>query len=57
MLDRVASFGREATVPLLVVGRPERLVRGRRLDQTVSRHAPYSEATLREVAADPRALA
>jgi ATP-dependent DNA helicase RecQ len=57
MLDRVASFGREATVPLLVAGRPERLVRGRRLDQTVSRHAPYSEAMLREVAADPRALA
>lgn len=52
MLDQVADFGREAGATMRVVSRPDRVIRGRRLDQTVSRHAPYSEDLLRSMASD-----
>lgn len=49
-LTRLEAFQRDAKVPILVVARPERNLRGRRLDQTVSRHAPYGEAMLAALA-------
>ena len=52
MLDQVVDFGREVEATMIVVARPDRLIRGRRLDQTVSRHAPYSEDLLRSMVAD-----
>lgn len=52
MLDQVVDFGHEGGATMIVVARPDRLIRGRRLDQTVSRHAPYSEDLLRSLAAD-----
>jgi ATP-dependent DNA helicase RecQ len=52
MLDQIANFGRDGDTTMIVVGRPDRLIRGRRLDQTVSRHAPYSEDLLRSMAAN-----
>jgi ATP-dependent DNA helicase RecQ len=52
MLDQVVDFGRESEATMIVVARPDRLIRGRRLDQTVSRHAPYSEDLLRSMAAN-----
>jgi ATP-dependent DNA helicase RecQ len=52
MLDQIAKFGRDGETTMIVVGRPDRLIRGRRLDQTVSRHAPYSEDLLRSMAAN-----
>lgn len=52
MLDRIADFGREGHATMIVVATPNRLIMGRRLDQTVSRHAPYSENTLRLIAFD-----
>ena len=52
MLDRVVDFNWEGGATMIVVARPDRLIRGRRLDQIVSRHAPYSEELLRSMAAD-----
>ena len=49
MLDRLADFGCTAEVTVIVVGRADRLIRHRRLDQTVSRHAPYSEESFRSM--------
>jgi ATP-dependent DNA helicase RecQ len=49
ILDQIADFGCEGQSPLIVVAAPDRLIRGRRLDQTVSQHAPYSENTLRSI--------
>ena len=46
MIDRVNSFRKISAVPLLVVARPERQLRGRRLDQSLSRFAPYGEDQL-----------
>jgi ATP-dependent DNA helicase RecQ len=46
MLDRIDDFRGAASAPLLIVAQPERLLRGRRLDQTISRYAPYAEAQL-----------
>jgi len=46
MVDRAGDFRARCSSPLLIVARPERIVRGRRLDQTVSRYAPYAEAQL-----------
>lgn len=46
MMDRADEFRACCSSPLLIVARPERTVRGRRLDQTVSRYAPYAEAQL-----------
>lgn len=46
MIDRAGDFRKCCSSPLLIVARPERIVRGRRLDQTASRYAPYAEAQL-----------
>lgn len=46
MLDRIDFFRKSSAVPLLVVARPERQLRGRRLDQCLSRFAPYGEDQL-----------
>ncbi|MCT7376361.1 DEAD/DEAH box helicase [Chelativorans salis] len=46
MLDRIENCRSSSSVPLLVVARPERVLRGRRLDQTISRYAPYAEDQL-----------
>ncbi len=43
MLDRISDMRSKIDAPLLVVARPERVLRGRRLDQTISRYAPYAE--------------
>ena len=50
ILDRVLDFNCLDRATMIVVSRPDRLIRGRRLDQTVSRHAPYSESMLRAIA-------
>lgn len=50
MLDRIYDFLEVSAVPLLVVAKPERQFRGRRLDQMLSRFAPYSEAQLEALA-------
>jgi ATP-dependent DNA helicase RecQ len=49
MLDQIVDWG---GATMVVVARPDRLIRGRRLDQTVSRHAPYSEDLLRSKITD-----
>lgn len=54
LLQRAARWAESPGAPLLVIGRPERVIRGRRLDQTVSRHAPYAEAMLDEFAVGDR---
>jgi hypothetical protein len=36
-------------MPLLVVSRPERVLLGRRVDQMISRHAPYTEEALKSL--------
>lgn len=46
MLDRIGALRSKSSAPLLVVARPERILRGRRLDQTISRYAPYAEDQL-----------
>jgi ATP-dependent DNA helicase RecQ len=46
MIDRVNCFRKSSAVPLLVVARPELQLRGRRLDQSLSRFAPYGEDQL-----------
>jgi ATP-dependent DNA helicase RecQ len=46
MLDQIDDFRSKTAAPILVVARPERVLRGRRLDQTVSRYAPYAEDQL-----------
>lgn len=46
MFDRIGDLCHEISEPLLVVARPERVLRGRRLDQTMSRYAPYAEDQL-----------
>ncbi len=46
LLDRIDDFRSNSNVPLLVVAEPERVLRGRRLDQTMSRYAPYAEDQL-----------
>lgn len=45
-MDRLDIFRRDHDAPLLVVARPDRVVRGRRLDQSLSRYAPYSQDLL-----------
>ena len=47
MLHRLIEFSIETSFTIVVVARPERTIRGRRLDQTVSRVAPYSEESFR----------
>lgn len=49
MLDQVVDFRRKGDVTTIVVAQPDRVIRGRRLDQTVSRYAPYSENLLRSM--------
>jgi hypothetical protein len=44
-------------ITLCVVGRPEREIAGRRLDQSVSRHAPYEEVMLASFPASSREVA
>jgi len=46
MLGRIGDLRGKNSATLLVVARPERLVHGRRLDQTLSRYAPYAEDQL-----------
>jgi len=46
MIDRINDFRKSSAVPVLVVARPERELRGRRLDQSLSRFAPYGEDQL-----------
>jgi ATP-dependent DNA helicase RecQ len=46
VIDRVNEFRKQSAVPILVVARPERELRGRRLDQSLSRFAPYGEDQL-----------
>ena len=43
VLDRIDDLRSKSSVPLLVVAQPERILRGRRLDQTMSRYAPYTQ--------------
>ena len=43
MLDRSNSFYANCHVPLLVVAQPERVIQGRRLDQSITRYHPFSE--------------
>lgn len=50
MLDRINSFYANCHVPLLVVAQPERVIRGRRLDQSITRYHPFSEDQLRSLA-------
>jgi ATP-dependent DNA helicase RecQ len=50
ILDRLDDFRSKTNAPVLVVARPERVLRGRRLDQTVSRYAPYAEDQLMALA-------
>ena len=45
-LDRIQLLRSEHEAPLLVVARPDLVVRGRRLDQILSRYAPYSQDML-----------
>ena len=52
MLDQAIEFGRKAGATMFVVAQPDRVIRGRRLDQTVSRHAPFSEDLLRSMTSD-----
>lgn len=54
LLQRAARWAEGSGVPLLVIGQSERLIRGRRLDQTVSRHAFYAESMLDEFVAGDR---
>lgn len=46
MLDRIDDQRANGRTPLLIVARPERLLRGRRLDQMLSRYAPYAQDQL-----------
>lgn len=46
IMDRINCLRKSSIVPLLVVARPERQLRGRRLDQIISRFAPYNEDQL-----------
>lgn len=46
MLETAGKFSTNAEVTVVIVGRPGRKFRGRRLDQTVSTHPPYSEVAL-----------
>jgi ATP-dependent DNA helicase RecQ len=46
LVEAATTFRTESAMPLLVVSRPERKVLGRRLDQIISRHAPYPESNL-----------
>lgn len=56
LMDRVQLFRRDHDAPMLVVARPDRIVRGRRLDQSLSRYAPYSEAMLADIAGENGSL-
>jgi ATP-dependent DNA helicase RecQ len=57
MLDRLIDFNSGGGPTMIVVARPDRVIRGRRLDQTVSRQAPISEELLRSIIADRDPLA
>jgi ATP-dependent DNA helicase RecQ len=46
IMDRINWLRKSSIAPLLVVARPERQLRGRRLDQSLSRFAPYNEDQL-----------
>lgn len=46
LIERISDFRTHSKSPLLVVARPERVLHGRRLDQTISRFAPYGEDQL-----------
>lgn len=50
LVDRVDAFRRKGVAPILLVARPETKVRGRRLDQMLSRYAPYAETQLAALA-------
>lgn len=50
LVDRIEDFRRGAASALLVVSRAERTLRGRRLDQTISRYAPYAQDRLLDLA-------
>ena len=52
MIDRISAFRATSVSPLLVVARPDRILRGRRIDQTISRYAPYAEDQLALLAGD-----
>jgi ATP-dependent DNA helicase RecQ len=51
LLEKIEEFRRDGNATLLIVARPERILRGRRLDQTLSRHAPYAEEQLPDLIA------
>lgn len=55
MLDQLASFRQWAGVTTIIVAQPNRRLRGRRLDQTVSQYAPYSEDSLRSMVTSVKA--
>jgi ATP-dependent DNA helicase RecQ len=46
-----------AAQPLVIVGRPDRVLAGRRLDQTASRLAPYAEDLIDNLVARSREIA
>lgn len=50
LVDRVDAFRRKGAAPIILVARPEIKVRGRRLDQMMSRYAPYAETQLAALA-------
>lgn len=50
LIDRARDFRARSGSPLLIISRPDRAVRGRRLDQTISRYAPYAENQLAALA-------
>lgn len=54
MIDRIVNSAREDTITTIIVARPDRHIRGRRLDQTISRHAPYSEELLQFIASNAK---
>lgn len=50
LVDRVDAFRQRGVAPLLLVAPPEMKIRGRRLDQMMSRYAPYAETQLASLA-------
>jgi ATP-dependent DNA helicase RecQ len=54
LLERMRLFSqRRPNLPIIVVGEPDRLLEGRRLDQTVSASAPITELLLESLKKDP----
>src|SRR5262249_20426784 len=54
MIDRIVNSARGDKITTIIVARPDRHIRGRRLDQTMSRHAPYSEELLQSIASNAK---